>query len=347
MSTPVDKGRIELSNFADPDLSSEPWHDGTMTLSRGKRLTGAGLVAVLAASLALGTGAADATYLVVPWVNEPATAALISSLEPKPLPAPKPTTDAPPCTSSELTLQPVGVLQWSQDGGIAIRLRNTGSSACLVRGTPDLVASASGHPNVAATSLRLAATDGEVANTPAGGFVYVDVSAPLVCASNPGGSNQGRLTYHRLEITLPVGGTRTISGLNMTFPCGMAVSPFFRPTPALTYATYWLQYLTPHVSLPISVKAGRTLVYEVTLTNPLSRSMALSPCPAYIEHSSTGVKLEYRLDCATVHTIPAHSASIYQMKMMIPSSTPSGPMTVFWSVIGPRTASSRATVNVR
>jgi len=303
--------------------------------------------AVLAGALVLGAGTADAKDLVVPWANKPATPALISSLLPKPLPAPAPKTDAPRCTSSGLELQPVDGLQWSQNSGVVIRLRNTGSSACLLRGAPDVVASASGHPNVVATSLGLAAAQGEVANTPAGGLVSVDVSVPVACASNPGGGDQGYPTYHRLVITLPGGGTRTIGGLNLTFPCGMAVTPFFMPKPALTYAPYWIKHLKPQVALPTSVKAGGILVYEVTLTNPLNRPVALSPCPAYIEHSSTGIKLEYQLNCAFLHTIPAHSVSIYQMKMTIPDATPSGPMTVFWSVIGPGTLSSHATVDVR
>jgi len=244
-------------------------------------------------------------------------------------------------------LLPVAGLQWSQNSGVLIRLRNTGSSACLLRGTPGVVASASGHPNVVATSLGLAATQGEVANTPAGGLVSVDVSVPVACTSNPGGGDQGFPTYHRLIITLPGGGARTIGGFSLTFPCGMEATPFFMPKPALRYAPYWIKYLKPHVSLPTSVKAGGIIVYEVTLTNPLNRPVALSPCPAYIEHSSTGIKLEYRLNCAFVHTVLAHSFSIYQMKMAVPVTTPSGPMTVFWGVIGPGTISSHATVDVR
>jgi hypothetical protein len=35
------------------------------------------------------------------------------------------------------------------------------------------------------------------------------------------------------------------------------------------------------------------------------------------------------------------------MKMAIPDSTPPGPLTVYWSVIGPNTIQSRAIVNVR
>jgi hypothetical protein len=302
---------------------------------------------IVAGSLGFGARAADAKYSVVPWVNDPATPAVIDSLLPKPLPLPVPKTDAPLCTSSELVLQPVAGLQWSQDSGVVVRLRNAGSSACLLRGTPDVVARSPGHPNVVATPLGLRATDGQVADTPAGGLVSVDVSVPVACASSPSGADQGLPTYPRLTVTLPGGGARTISGLHLTFPCGMGVSPFFMPKPAPTYAPYWIRYLKPQVSLPTSVTAGGTLVYEVTLTNPLNRRIALSPCPAYIEHSSTGIKLEYRLDCSFVHSIPAHSFSIYQMKMAIPAATPSGPMTVFWGVIGPNTPSSHATVTIR
>jgi hypothetical protein len=301
---------------------------------------------IIAGSLGLSEGTADAKYLVVPWVNDPATPAIINSLLPKPLPTPVPKTDAPPCTSSELVLQPVAGLQWSQDSGVVIRLRNAGSSACLLRGTPGVVASASSHPNVVATSLGLAATSDEVANTPGGGFVSVDVSVPVACASNPGGGDQGFPTYHRLIITLPGGGARTIGALNLTFPCGMAVTPFFRPKPAVKYAPYWIKYFQPDVSLPPSVKAGGLLDYQVRLTNPLNRPVSLSLCPAYLEHSSTNVKLEYRLNCAFVHTILAHSFSLYQMKMAIPATTPSGPMTVFWGLIGPGTISAHATVDV-
>jgi hypothetical protein len=289
---------------------------------------------------------ADAKYLVVPWVNKPATPAMLESQLPKPLPTPKPKTDAPLCTLSQLVELPPSGLQWMQNIGIAIRLRNIASSACLLKGTPSVVASSSGHPNVVATPRGLRATDGEVADTPAGATVYSDVSVPVICATDPGGSEAGLPAYHSLVVTLPGGHTWTISGLKLYFPCGLQVTPFIMPTPPVRYPPYWLQYLVPRVSLPNSVKAGGTLAYEITLKNPLNRPVSLSPCPLYIEHS-TNLKLEYQLNCSIVRTIPAHGYFIYRMKMAIPGSTPPGPLTVYWSVIGPNTIQSRATVNVR
>ena len=88
-------------------------------------------------------------------------------------------------TSSALQLEPAVGLQWMQNGGVAIRFRNTGKAACLLRGRPFVVATSPGHPSVVATKLGLAATGGEVADTPVGGTVSVDVSAPISCVSIP------------------------------------------------------------------------------------------------------------------------------------------------------------------
>ena len=285
------------------------------------------VLAILTGALGVGIGSANAKPSVVPWADKPVTPALLVSLQPKPLPATPPKTDAPPCTSSALQLEPAVGLQWMQNGGVAIRFRNTGKAACLLRGRPFVVATSPGHPSVVATKLGLAATGGEVADTPVGGTVSVDVSAPISCVSDPGGNEQGLPVYHGLVLVLPGGTERTVSGLKLSLPCGMAVTPFSMPKPTPTYA-------------------GATLVYEVTLRNPLSRPVSLSPCPAYIEHSSSDIKLEYQFNCSNVHAIAAHASVDFQMKMAIPDATPSGAMTLYWSVIGPNTIESRATVDV-
>jgi hypothetical protein len=305
------------------------------------------VLAILTVALGVGIGIVAAKSSVVPWVDQPLTPAILTSLQPKPLPATPPKTDAPQCTSSALQLEPSVSLQMMQNDGVAIRFRNTGTAACLLRGTPFVVATSPGHPSVVATKSGLAAIGGEIADTPVGGIVSVDVSAPIVCVADPGGNEQGQPLYHGLVLTLPGGAERTVSGLNLSLPCGMAVTPFSMPAPTVTYAPYWPASLRPAIALPSSVKAGGTLVYEVTLRNPLSRPVSLSRCPAYIEHSSSDIKFEYQFNCSSVHAIAAHGSVVFQMKMAIPDSTPSGAMTVYWSVIGPNTVESRATVDVR
>jgi hypothetical protein len=305
------------------------------------------VLAILTGALGVGIGIAATTSSAVPWVDKPVTPALLMSLQPKPLPTTPPKTGAPPCTSSALEVEPAVGLQWMQNDGVAIRFRNIGTAACLFRGTPFVVATSPGNPSVVATNLRLAATGGEIADTPVGGIVSVDVSALIMCPADPGGNEQGLPVYHGLVLTLPGGTERTVSGLNLSLPCGLAVTPFSMPKPSPTYPPYRLASLRPRIALPSTVKAGGTLVYEVTLRNPLSRPVSLSPCPAYIEHSSSDIKLEYQFNCSSVHAIAAHASVVYQMKMAVPDSTPTGAMTVYWSVIGPNTTESRATVDVR
>ncbi len=279
------------------------------------------LVVVLAiptGALGVGIGIAATNSSAVPWADKPVTPALLMSLQPKPLPTTPPKTGAPHCKSSALQVEPAVGQQWMQNGGVAIRFRNIGTAACILRGTPFVVATSPGHPSVVATNLGLAATGGEIADTPVGGIVSVDVSAPIMCAADPGGNEEGLPVYHGLVLTLPGGTERTVSGLNLSLPCGVAVTPFSRPKPSPSYAPYWLASLRPRIVLPSTVKVGSTLVYEVTLRNPLSRPVSLSPCPAYIEHSSSDIKLEYQFNCSSVHAIAAHASVVYQMRMAVP-----------------------------
>ncbi|HUZ42508.1 MAG TPA: hypothetical protein VMU68_14085 [Acidimicrobiales bacterium] len=299
------------------------------------------LAFLIASSVLFVTGVASAKPPLVPWVSKPVTSALLKSLSPKPLPIPTPKTNAPPCAEAKLALS-VGVLQWSQNGGVALNFRNASSTTCLERGTPQVVATKSDERNVVAAAAPMP-TFAEVANIAPGAADVVDLSAPLVCAANPGGSNQNLQIYHRIVITMPNGATRTLHGLTLNFPCGMSVTPFATPKPAVKYAVLPMTHLVPHIHLASSVSNGGTLVYSIELSNPLGRPVALTLCPAYIEHSSQGTKLEFQLNCMTVREIPAHQSVWYQMKMR---DIAPGPVTVFWSLIAGPAPEARATVRV-
>ncbi len=289
---------------------------------------------------------ASAITKTVPWRDLPATPALVRASLPKPVKALPPPTNAPPCRAPMLRVQRVSGLQWSQNEGLEIRLRNSASRACLVRGTPSVVASADNLSNVVAHALTLNSALGEVANTPAGRYVYVDVSVPWSCPSNPGGDVAGLGTYHQLTINLGSVVSVKVTGLDLKLPCGLSVSPFFTPVPPVSYPTYWMARLNPRVSMPSSVTAGHALWYVVTLTNPLRRAIALSPCPFYVEHTSSNLKFEYRLNCATVQRIAAHGATSFQMRMSVPANTPRGALRVFWGLIGPTTVETSSSVRV-
>ncbi|HXY45718.1 MAG TPA: hypothetical protein VEH29_16145 [Acidimicrobiales bacterium] len=234
----------------------------------------------------------------------------------------------------------------SQNDGVVVRLRNTGRTACLLRGTPRVVASAPGQATVFATTAPMWPL-GEIANTAPGGIVAVIINVPVACPADPGGGNIGLPVYHRLRISIPGGGNKKIGSLHLMFQCGMSTTPFFTPKPQPTYPPDPLVALIPHLQLPASVRAGTTLLYQVELVNPESRPVALSPCPVYLEWSDFPTKLAYRLNCRNTHPIAAHGQVRYQMEIAIPVSAPLGPAQVWWSLFGPSTHIGRGQVQVR
>jgi hypothetical protein len=274
---------------------------------------------------------------VVPWANEPASSAYLTSLLLKPLPAPRPKTTAPACTIAQLSVASIRVPGTMQDDGVVVTLRNTSVDACLLRGTPRVTAAAPREATVVAAAEKMPAYD-ETADTAAGATVEVQLDAPVACVTDPGGANSGFAKYHNLTISIPRGGKKTVAGLNLTFQCGLFTTPFFTPKPAPTYPANPLAGLVPRLQLPATVQAGTTLHYVVDLVNPGNRRVRLSPCPAYIENSRVETKLEYRLNCQNGRSIPAHGQVRFEMEMAIPAMTTFGTMSVRWTLFG---ASSR------
>jgi hypothetical protein len=227
----------------------------------------------------------------------------------------------------------------SGDDGAFIALRNTGSAACTLSGTPRVVASAAGHVTVVAGREPMPPDD-EIADTAPGGTVVVRVDVPTYCKANPTGAIGRAMPYHSLVIPIPGGGAKKVGGLRLSFPCGMSTTPFYTPKPGPTYPPDLLASLVPRLRLPATVRRGTTLDYEVDLYNPGDRPVALSPCPAYLEHSDVPTKLLYRLDCRSVHSVPAHGEVRYAMEMAIPADAPVGPMGMWWTFFGPSTRST-------
>jgi hypothetical protein len=233
-----------------------------------------------------------------------------------------------------------------QDDGVIVTLRNTSAVACLLRGTPRVVAAVSGEATVVAVAEKMPSDD-ETADTAAGATLEVQLDAPVACATDPGGANSGFPTYHNLTISSPSGGTKTVAGLHLTFQCGLFTTPFFTPKPAPTYPANPLVGLVPRLQLPATVQAGTTLHYVVDLVNPGDRRVRLSPCPAYLENSSLATKLEYRLNCQSGRSIPAHGQMRFEMEMSVPAMAPFGTMNVRWTLFGAsmRTALGHVRVN--
>jgi hypothetical protein len=205
----------------------------------------------------------------VAWLDEPASSALLTSLLAKPLPVAPPQLGAPACTADELSVAGIRPAQISQDDGIVLALRNTGSTACLLSWTPRVVASSPGKPPVLASKENLPSLD-EVTDTAPGATVELEIDIPASCPAYPGGTSAAFPEYQDLTISFPSGGSKSVDGLRLIFPCGMATTPFFTPKPALTYPKNPLVGLIPHLRLPATVRAGTTLSYVVALANTLA-----------------------------------------------------------------------------
>jgi hypothetical protein len=267
---------------------------------------------------------------VVHWADEPATSSLISSLV-KPSPLPQPQDKAPPCTFSELSTARLAIGAATQDLVISIWFRNNGPRACTVTGRPKVVAAATGQPTVVAVAEGVPSY-GELADIAPGGTVSEQIDDPLACATDPGGSTRKGDSYDSLAITIPGGITKSVR-VSLSLPCGMWATPFFTPKPEPTYPDQLWGVLIPHLRLPAMARGGSTLHFEVDLSNPKDQPIALSPCPVYLEYSDIAGKLLYRLNCRTVHLVPAHGQVRYEMEMAIPQGAPSGLAEVWWSLL--------------
>jgi hypothetical protein len=96
--------------------------------------------------------------------------------------------------------------------------------------------------------------------------------------------------------------------------------------------------LAPAIHVPATVRAGRTLHYQVTLTNSTNTAVPLDPCPNYtqslVRQTSRGdhpTTTTYRLNCAAIHTVPAHTTVTLQMQQPIPTTGANQTFTLGWT----------------
>ena len=268
---------------------------------------------------------------LVPWIDSPSAVPPV----PAPLPTTAPKTDAPPCSASSLSLVGTAPSGLTGDYGIIVQLRNIGSKACLLSGTPEVVAKGPGLPDLKAADRPMLSM-GERSDTAPGKTASLFVEASAACGS-PG---QVPTVYSTLDISYPTGGELVLRNLKLAEYCGIAVSPFYSVKPSPQYPTPPTQDLIPHLVLPATVKAGTTLTYEVDISNPQSKPAELSPCPIYMEYSSFRTSFLYHLNCSSHTSIPPHGVVRYQMKMPIPASAPTGKASIHWVFFGPGTVAN-------
>lgn len=265
----------------------------------------------------------------VPWIDKVAPA----YSPPVPSPPPTPAAKYEACTAGQLTGRAGGFFVGMQSGRYLV-LTNTGTKPCTLSGGPSSVV------GIAADGSRQTLATG--ATDVAGGFG--DLSGPPANL-RPGQSAQlavwiGSACTVSREYTALVIGIGATGGVRVLLPggrpfagCGTetGVSEFGVPVHVASPPRSPLRVLALSRSMPPEVRSGGTARFTVTLTNPTSHPVPLSPCPSYEEYmiipgpgAPGRIKADtryYYLNCQAAPDIPAHGSVTFDMQMPVPSGT--------------------------
>lgn len=263
---------------------------------------------------------------VVPWLNQPAPPY-------KPAPPTRPKHDAPPCRAGDLRASASRPGFAMGISTVTVTFLNHAARTCVLLGHP-VIAAVTSRGRTVELNPRFDAgpAPDPAANLRTGQRSLLYVGGWDDCAA----AGQGRhRRYPTLRVHLPAGGTVEVPAHGLDFVCGSWVSRFGSPPPGDEAPP-----LTVSLHVSPTIRAARTLHYTVTLRNRTARAFSLRPCPSYQEYlfapPQAAVQGNYRLNCATVHSIPAHASVTYAMQLPLPRVTGTHPVEKFgWMLNGP------------
>jgi hypothetical protein len=223
-------------------------------------------------------------------------------------------------------------------------LANTGTGPCTLTGGPSYLA------GIRADGSRKVLVSGTFGDESGMGLIGPANLRPgqkaevLISFSDPdcsAGMN-GHHDYYT-AVAIGIGGSgeeqaKLTGGLPpLDAVCGTGVSNFGVLSGVSDVVTSPLDVLTVSRSMPASVTAGSEVTYRVTLTNPTSHRVPLSPCPSYEEFMATygtGIPsdLRYYLNCAAAPVIPARGAVTFDIQITAPATA--GTAKFVWLIQG-------------
>jgi hypothetical protein len=245
---------------------------------------------------------------------------------------------APPCRIDRVRVTNAG--GGAAAGNVLQRFRfaNSGRATCLVRGYPTITALAPGGRRVRLHPRRSGTFFGALvpADMTPGHHVYLDLgSQDVTCnVTHP-------VVYRDLTFGLPGGSTLPSHARLTRFCGGWEMSRFGLPprtTATIPPRPGSLDTLRASLHAPTALRAGTTLHYLVTLTNPTDTPVRLAPCPSYTEAivSRQSVRSQaFFLNCDTVHVIAPGRHFGYRMRLPI-LRMPRGWAKLAWHLDTPR-----------
>jgi Protein of unknown function (DUF4232) len=233
-----------------------------------------------------------------------------------------------PCTASDLEGGTTGGGAGLGVGSQQLTFTNVSATPCTLSGGPLAlvgVTRAGGHVVVVGPGAGAGLHLDEVANLLPGAVGYADVIGPRYdkCITDPAyASLEVKLADHtRVAIATPKPWER------LTVGCRYDLTAFGTPHHYLPEPTYPTDPLVATTTMPEQVRAGTTIDYTVTLTNPTDKSVPLTPCPTYEEAVNVigdhgvvnGHDLIYRLNCAGHTSVAPGEALTFAMRIPAPT----------------------------
>lgn len=268
--------------------------------------------------------ASSANGAVIDWRDEPATLVYPPDVN-------QPVTHPVlyrRCTSADLRAISH---EWGVGAGVAaqrVTLTNDASTPCSLDGQPLAFDNRLTSGKVVLVPLVPHAGYGRnldaVANLLPGQSGFTDVTVSDDCPEF-----QHRSTVTTFALELPDRTRVTIAhSSGMWAPpsgCSVSASSFGTPHVQVPDPTYPVDPLKLTVQLPRSVRAGTWFDYTVTLTNPTSAAVPLTPCPTYQENwkpvtQAAALSRAYRLNCDGHPEVPPHQALTFRMRMIAPAT---------------------------
>jgi Protein of unknown function (DUF4232) len=282
---------------------------------------------------------------IVPWVDRTAPAYVA------PTPGPYPT-DARPCRPADLVASAGDVGAGLGNTNLPVRLVNQSDSPCLLDGSPTLAGLRADGTIVA---LKVGegsyfGDPGPTANIGPGGIAAVNISGADACPAILDGAHR---VFPRLRIGLPGGGSVDVAAGDFDTICGVSASRFGVPADDAFAVTTPPSPLTARIDAPATAAPGQTLVYSVTLQNPTSTAVSLSPCPPYEEFVGSGAEAwvatlrDYYLNCDAASTIPPGGSVTFEMRLQLPADQPVGQAKFGWDIHGDAGPWANAPLEIR
>jgi hypothetical protein len=275
-----------------------------------------GLAALAAAQMGAATGS---TVAATDWVNHPAAIPAVSTPSDPGIAT---------CDTKDLSvrLERRGLIGFGVYAYI-YSAKNTTSQACYVSGRPSVTLAGktlTTGPNV------LGVTSGALA--PGASATFAVTQSPRAgCTPEVTQSGVLRTSSETPHVQIGAQSAAASEGTILTSNCATTeVSQIgvgqTAPTPDS------LSALTIGLQASVSVQAGHTLQFAVTITNPTNTAIRLSPCPSYEVGISSARIVAYQLNCSSPDISP-HQYRVFDMEYSVPANTPAGITKIGWFLL--------------